>query len=228
MMFLDTKMQSAISNQQSAINVSAESRKQKAESKIIGITGGIGSGKSTVSKFIEELGFPVYDSDFWAKELVNIDENLKSRIIELLGEESYDENGKYNRKFVAEKVFDHQELLLKLNQIIHPAVKIHFENWVNAQNAEFVFKETALLFELKLNESCYQSILVTADENIRIKRVMDRDGRTYREVKEIIDKQMPEVDKVKLADFVIQNNTDLETLKEFTHQVIDELQRMDL
>ena len=227
MMFLDTKMQSAISNQQSAINVSAESRKQKAESKIIGITGGIGSGKSTVSKFIEELGFPVYDSDFWAKELVNIDENLKSRIIELLGEESYDENGKYNRKFVAEKVFDHQELLLKLNQIIHPAVKIHFENWVNAQNAEFVFKETALLFELKLNESCYQSILVTADENIRIKRVMDRDGRTYREVKEIINKQMPEVDKVKLADFVIQNNTDLETLKEFTHQVIDELQRMD-
>ena len=196
--------------------------------KIIGITGGIGSGKSTVSKFIEELGFPVYDSDFWAKELVNIDENLKSRIIELLGEESYDENGKYNRKFVAEKVFENQELLLKLNQIIHPAVKIHFENWVNAQNAEFVFKETALLFELKLNESCYQSILVTADENIRIKRVMDRDGRTYREVKEIINKQMPEVDKVKLADFVIQNNTDLETLKEFTHQVIDELQRMDL
>ena len=196
--------------------------------KIIGITGGIGSGKSTVSKFIEELGFPVYDSDFWAKELVNLDKNLKSRIIELLGEESYDENGKYNRKFVAEKVFDHQELLLKLNQIIHPAVKIHFENWVNAQNAEFVFKETALLFELKLNESCYQSVLVTADENIRIKRVMNRDGRTYREVKEIIDKQMPEVDKVKLADFVIQNNTDLESLKEFTHQVIDELQRMDL
>lgn len=196
--------------------------------KIIGITGGIGSGKSTVSKFIEELGFPVYDSDFWAKELVNIDENLKSRIIELLGEESYDENGKYNRKFVAEKVFDHQELLLQLNQIIHPAVKINFENWVNAQTAEFVFKETALLFELKLNESCHQSILVTADENIRIKRVMNRDGRTYREVKEIIDKQMPEVDKVKLADFVIQNNTDLESLKEFTHQVIDELQRMDL
>ena len=205
-----------------------KTRNPKLGTKIIGITGGIGSGKSTVSKFIEELGFPVYDSDFWAKELVNLDENLKSRILELLGEESYDENGKYNRKFVAEKVFDHQELLLKLNQIIHPAVKIHFENWVNAQNAEFVFKETALLFELKLNESCYQSILVTADENIRIKRVMDRDGRTYREVKEIIDKQMPEADKVKLADFVIQNNTDLESLKEFTHQVLDELKRMDL
>ncbi len=201
---------------------------QQPTTKIIGITGGIGSGKSTVSKFIEEMGFPVYDSDFWAKELVNVDENLKQKIIELLGSEAYDEDGKYNRKFVAEKVFENKELLLKLNQIIHPAVKIHFENWVNAQHSEFVFKETALLFELKLNESCYQSILVTAEENIRIKRVMDRDGRTYREVKEIIDKQMTESEKVKLADFVIENNFDLETLKEFTEQVITELQRMDL
>ena len=200
----------------------------KTAKKIIGLTGGIGSGKSTVAKFIEELGYPVYNSDFWAKELVNVDENLKHRIIALLGENSYDENGAYNRPYVASIVFENEELLLELNKIIHPAVKEHFENWVNAQNSKFIFKETALLFELKLNESCYQSILVTADENIRIKRVMDRDGRTYREVKEIIDKQMPEADKVKLADFVIQNNTDLDTLKEFTHQVIDELQRMDL
>ena len=205
-----------------------ETRNSKLGAKIIGITGGIGSGKSTVSKFIEELGFPVYDSDFWAKELVNLDENLKSRIIELLGEESYDENGKYNRKFVAEKVFDHQELLLKLNQIIHPAVKIHFENWVNAQTAEFVFKETALLFELKLNESCYQSILVTAEDNIKIKRVMDRDHKTYREIEAIMQKQMPEKEKIKKADFIIENNSDLETLKSFTKQTINELEKMDL
>ena len=205
-----------------------KTRNPKLGTKIIGITGGIGSGKSTVSKFIEELGFPVYDSDFWAKELVNIDENLKSRIIELLGEESYDENGKYNRKFVAEKVFENQELLLKLNQIIHPAVKIHFENWVNAQNAEFVFKETALLFELKLNESCYQSILVTAEDNIKIKRVMDRDQKTYREIEAIMQKQMPEKEKIKKADFIIENNSDLETLKSFTKQTINELEKMDL
>ena len=201
---------------------------QQPTTKIVGITGGIGSGKSTVSKFIEEMGFPMYDSDFWAKELVNVDENLKQKIIELLGSEAYDEDGRYNRKFVAEKVFENKELLLKLNQIIHPAVKIHFENWVNAQHSEFVFKETALLFELKLNESCYQSILVTSEENIRIKRVMDRDDRTYREVKEIIDKQMPESEKVKLADFVIENNLDLHTLKEFTKQTITELKRIDL
>lgn len=195
--------------------------------KIIGITGGIGCGKSTVSGFISEIGFPVYDADFWAKELVNLEENLKSKIIALLGSESFDENGKYNRKFVAEMVFENQELLLKLNQIIHPAVKTHFENWVNAQDSEFVFKETALLFELKLNESCYRTVLVTADEDIRIKRVMDRDGRTYREIKEIIKKQMPENEKVKLADFVIENNADLETLKVLTKQVITELKRMD-
>ena len=125
----------------------------KTAKKIIGLTGGSGSGKSTVAKFIEELGYPVYNSDFWAKELVNVDENLKHRIIALLGENSYDENGEYNRPYVASIVFENEELLLELNKIIHPAVKEHFENWVNAQNSKFIFKETAILFELKMNES---------------------------------------------------------------------------
>ncbi|GGP05584.1 dephospho-CoA kinase [Cloacibacterium rupense] len=200
----------------------------KTAKKIIGLTGGIGSGKSTVAEFIEEMGYPVYNSDFWAKELVNIDENLKHRIISLLGENSYDEDGEYNRPYVASIVFENEELLLELNKIIHPAVKEHFENWVNAQNSEFVFKETALLFELKLNESCYQSILVTAEDNIRIKRVMDRDQKTYREIEAIMQKQMPEKDKIKKADFVIENNSDLETLKSFTKQTIKELEKMDL
>ncbi len=195
----------------------------KISKKIIGLTGGIGSGKSTVAKFIEELGFPVYNSDFWAKELVNVDENLKHRIVSLLGENSYNKNGEYNRPYVASIVFENEELLLELNKIIHPAVKEHFENWVKAQNSEFVFKETALLFELKLNESCYQSILVTAEDNIRIKRVMDRDQKTYREIEAIMQKQMPEKEKIKKADFVIENNSDLETLKSFTKQTIKEL-----
>jgi dephospho-CoA kinase len=191
--------------------------------KIIGLTGGIGSGKTTVAKFIEEKGFPVYNSDFWAKELVNVDEDLKLNIKELLGEKSYDENGFYNRKYVAEIVFNDEEILLKLNSLIHPAVKIHFENWVSEQNTEFVFKETALLFELKLNESCYKSILVTADDNVRIKRVMDRDGRTYREIEAVMQKQMPEKEKLKLADFVVFNNEGLEELEEQTERILDEL-----
>lgn len=191
--------------------------------KIIGITGGIGSGKSTVSKFIEEAGFPVYYSDVRAKTIVNDDAELQKKIKELLGENSYDENGFYNRRYVGEIIFKDDQLRLQLNALIHPTVKINFENWISEQKTPFIFKETALLFELKLNESCYKSILVTADDNIRIKRVMDRDGKTYREVEAVMNKQMPEKDKIKIADFVIFNNDGLEELKIKTNQFINEL-----
>lgn len=194
--------------------------------KIIGLTGGIGSGKTTVAKFIEEMGFPVYYSDDRAKEIVNDDEVLKNNIKELLGEEAYDENGFYNKKYVSEIVFNNDETRLQLNALIHPAVKIDFENWVNKQHAEFIFKETALLFELKLNESCYKSVLVTADDNIRIKRVMDRDQKTYREIEAIIDKQMPEKDKIKRADFVIYNNDGIDELKAATEKMMVKLKEV--
>jgi dephospho-CoA kinase len=191
--------------------------------KIIGITGGIGSGKSTVSELIENAGYPVYYSDIRAKTIVNDNAELKQKIKELLGEDSYDENGFYNRKYVAEIVFNNEELLLKLNSLIHPAVKIDFGNWVENQNTEFVFKETALLFELKLNESCYKSLLVTADDNCRLKRVMDRDQKTYREVETIMLRQMPEKDKIKIADFIIFNNDGLEELEEETQKILAEI-----
>ncbi|WP_370897683.1 dephospho-CoA kinase [Chryseobacterium gossypii] len=188
--------------------------------KIIGLTGGIGSGKTTVAHFIEEFGFPVYYSDDRAKTIVNDSEELKIKIKALLGENAYDENGLYNRKFVAEKVFNNKDLLQKLNAIIHPAVKLDFEEWAKKQTKYLAFKETALLFELKLNQECYRSVLVTAEDNIRIKRVMDRDGKTYREVQSIMDRQMPEKDKIKLADCIIYNNTNLEDLKEQTERII--------
>lgn len=191
--------------------------------KIIGITGGIGSGKSTVSKLIEEAGYPVYYSDIRAKTIVNDHAELQQQIKQLLGEKSYDENGLYDRKYVADIVFEDEEILLKLNSLIHPAVKIDFENWVAQQTTDFVFKETALLFELKLNESCYKSLLVTADDNCRLKRVMDRDNKTYREVETIMLRQMPEKDKVKIADFVIINNDDLEDLEKETKKVLAEI-----
>lgn len=200
----------------------SETQKTEPEpsSKIIGLTGGIGSGKTTVARFIEECGFPVYYSDDRAKTIVNDNEELKTKIKELLGEDSYDENGSYDRKFVAEKVFNNKDLLQKLNEIIHPAVRIDFEEWVKKQTQYLIFKETALLFELRLDKECYKSLLVTAEDNIRIKRVMDRDGKTYREVESVMEKQMPEKDKIKLADFVIHNNTNLEDLKEHTEQII--------
>lgn len=191
--------------------------------KIIGLTGGIGSGKTTVAKIIEEMGFPVYYSDDEAKNIVNKDSVLKEKITKLLGENAYDENGLYNRKYVAGKVFNNDELLQKLNSLIHPTVKKDFENWVKNQNAEFLFKETALLFELKLNESCYKSLLVTADDNIRIKRVMDRDNKSYREVDAIIQKQMSEKEKIKLSDFIIENNSDLKNLRKETEKFLQQL-----
>ncbi len=191
--------------------------------KLIGITGGIGSGKSTVAHFIEEMGYPVYYSDTRAKDIVNDNDHLKNSIIQLLGAESYDVNGNYNRKFVGEKVFQNKDLLTALNSIIHPAVKLDFEKWVDHQTSDFIFKETALLFELGLHKGCYRSILVTADESIRIKRVMSRDQKTYREVEAIVQKQMPEKEKCLLADFIVYNNATVKELKAATQKMMSEL-----
>lgn len=191
--------------------------------KIIGLTGGIGSGKTTVAQLLEKHGFKIYYSDVRAKEIVNDNADLKNQIIALLGSEAYDENGMYNRKFVSKKVFDDAALLAQLNALIHPAVKIDFEQWISQQNTEFIFKETALLFELKLNETCYKSVLVTADDNLRMKRVMDRDGKTYREVEKVMEKQMPEKDKIRKADFIIYNNGNLEDLALETNKMISDL-----
>lgn len=208
--------------------LNSESQKSEPDSKpapkIIGLTGGIGSGKTTVAKFIEDFGFPVYYSDDRAKDIVNDNDDLKVKIKELLGDESYDKNGLYNRKFVAEKVFNNKDLLQSLNEIIHPAVRLDFEDWVKKQTKYLIFKETALLFELKLYKQCYRSVLVTAEDNIRIKRVMDRDGKTYREVQSVMEKQMPEKEKIKLANCIIYNNTNLDDLKEQTEKIIFEIE----
>lgn len=193
------------------------------EPKIIGLTGGIGSGKSTVAQFIEESGFPVYNSDKRAKEIVNDDAYLKDRIKELLGNDAYDTEGKYNRKYVAGLVFENEKLLHQLNEMIHPAVRYDFENWVKSQSSKFVFKETALLFELGLHKQCYKSLLITAEDNLRMKRVMERDHKTYREVEAIMDNQMPEKDKIKKADFILYNNTDIEDLKAATEKILHEI-----
>ena len=193
------------------------------ESKLIGLTGGIGSGKSTVADFIEEAGYPVYNSDERARDIVNADPALRSEIIRILGEEAYTPEGYYNRKLVSEKVFNNDELLAEINGAIHPAVAKDFAEWQSKQTADFIFKETALLFELKLDRNCYKSILVTAEDNIRIKRTMDRDGKTYRHIDTVVQKQMPEKEKIKFADYVIYNNSDLESLRTATLRMLDDM-----
>lgn len=195
--------------------------------KIIGLTGGIGSGKTTVAKLLESKGYSVYYSDIRAKEIVNNNAFLKIRIIRLLGDKAYDQDGKYNRKWVAQKIFNNEKLLLELNKIIHPAVRDDFEFWVKEQKVDFVFKETALLFELNLDKNCFKTILVTADESLRIKRVMERDGKTCQEIKNIIQKQMSEQEKIKRADFIIENNTDLENLGKEVERMLLELNKIN-
>lgn len=195
--------------------------------KIVGLTGGIGSGKTMVAKLLESKGYSVYYSDIRAKEIVNNNAFLKTRIIQLLGDKAYDQDGKYNRKWVAQKVFNNEKLLLELNKIIHPAVKSDFEFWVREQKGDFIFKETALLFELNLDKNCFKTILVTADESLRIKRAMERDGKTYQEIENIIQKQIPEKEKRKRADLIIENNTDLENLGKEVERMLLELNKIN-
>lgn len=193
------------------------------ESKLVGLTGGIGSGKTSVAKILESRGFPVYYSDIRAKEIVNDNSVLKKQITELLGEEAYDRKGNYNRKWVAKQIFSDEILLNKLNKLIHPAVNEDFISWKNQQTSKIIFKETALLFELNLDKNCDKILLVTAKDNLRIKRAMDRDGKTYSEVEAIIQKQMPEKDKIKRANFVIYNNDRWDELEEQTLKILGEL-----
>lgn len=194
------------------------------EPKIIGLTGGIASGKTTVAQWIEAMGFPVYYSDQQAKYLVNKDLGLKQKIKNLLGEAAYNTEDLYDRKYVSSKVFENKALLEQLNQLIHPAVRTDFQTWLKQQNSHrVIFKETALLFELGLDRDCHKTLLITAEDNLRMKRVMDRDGKTYREVENIMNKQMPEKDKLKRADFVIHNNTTLENLKQETLNTIEKI-----
>jgi dephospho-CoA kinase len=192
-------------------------------SKLIGLTGGIGSGKTTVARIIEENGYSVYYSDVRAKELVNESEYLRNEIKSFLGVKAYNEKGIYDTKYVSGKVFADSELLEKLNKTIHPAVKLDFEHWKSLQQKKIIFKETALLFELGIDKQCDKSLLVTAEDNIRIKRVMDRDSKTYREVETILEKQMPEKDKIKKSDFIIYNNSNLEDLRNKTKKVLQEI-----
>lgn len=192
--------------------------------KIIGLTGGIGAGKTAVAHILEARGYPVYNSDTRAKVLVSTDASLQQGITRLLGAEAYT-RGVYNTAFVSSLVFKDAGLLKQLNQLIHPVVRRDFQSWCIARDAGFLFKETALLFELGLNLECYKSLLVTADTEVRTARVAWRDGKTSDIIAAIMQKQMPEQDKILLADFVIYNNTTLEDLQPQVDAVLSALKQ---
>lgn len=171
----------------------------------IGITGGIGSGKSTVAKVFEVLGIPVYYADDAAKRLMNTDEELKVKIQLQFGNEVYT-NKQLNRKRLAEIVFTSPEKLALLNALVHPATLKDADNWMQKQTTPYTLKEAALIFESGAHEHLDYVIAVTAPAPLRILRTMQRDGITREEVLARMDKQMDETIIIKLCDFVIKND----------------------
>jgi dephospho-CoA kinase len=173
----------------------------------IGITGNIGSGKTTVSKLFELMGVPVFYADDAAKNMMVTDDVLIKEIKQAFGPESYFNNGSLNRKYIAGIVFNDEVQLAKLNAITHPAVFRAFDNWV-AQiiDAPYVIKEAALLFESTSYKMCDKSVMVSAPLEMRIKRVMQRDGITRAEVESRNSRQFSEEKKIALANYVIKND----------------------
>ena len=177
----------------------------------VGLTGGIGSGKTTIAKSFEALGIPIYIADDEAKKIMNTSKVLKRKLIALFGESAY-LNNELNRPFLAKAIFNDKALLKKMNAIVHPKVGAHFIKWKNKQKAPYVIKEAAILFENGSYKNYNYIITVTAPEKIRIERVLKRDNASVEKVKAIIANQWKDELKIKLSDFVIVN-TNLKTTK---------------
>lgn len=172
----------------------------------IGITGGIGSGKTIVCKIFEQLGVPVYYADAAATEIF-YGKDIQQQIIKTFGENLIDDKGLVDRKKLSELVFSYKALLEKLNAIIHPAVALDVEDWSKKNStAKYVLKEAAILFESGTNKGLDKVIVVTAPVELRIARVMKRDGLNKEEIQKRIQNQMSDEEKIKRSDFVIHND----------------------
>ncbi|HRD39897.1 MAG TPA: dephospho-CoA kinase [Bacteroidia bacterium] len=173
---------------------------------IVGLTGGIGTGKSTVGKLFQVLGVPVYNSDDRAKEMYFLPE-VKEKVIALLGNEAYHADDSLNRAYISQKIFSDSSLLSKINSIIHPAVEKDFTSFKEEYKShKYIVKETALLFETGLYKKVDKIILVMAPLEERLKRVMQRDKSSREDVLKRISHQMPDEEKQPISDFVIDNN----------------------
>ena len=172
----------------------------------VGITGGIGSGKTHVCQLLETVGIPIFYSDIVGKEITNTNPKVRAAIIELLGEEAYKNDVLY-ANFVASKVFDDKSLLEKINAIIHPVVFAAFEDWsMQFEGHKIVALESAVLFESGFDKYIDKSIVVTAPLQVRINRIMKRDKLTYPEVEARIKNQLSDEEREARADFVIKND----------------------
>lgn len=179
---------------------------------IVGLTGGIGSGKTTVAKEFKALGIPIYIADEEAKKLMMTSKVLKRKLMELFGHEAY-VDGKLNKPFIADAIFNHKEYLDKMNAIVHPCVANHFKKWLFKQQSPYVIKEAAILFENGSYKQCDILITVTAPKELKIKRLLKRDNTTLEKIEAIMKNQWNDNEKIKLSNYVI-DNADLESTKE--------------
>ena len=172
----------------------------------LGLTGGIGSGKTLVCQILEKLGVPVYYADRAARELMNSDAELMESIRHMFGDQAYSKEG-LDRQYVASSVFGDHERLSQLNSLVHPAVRKDFIRWT-AQHSEspYVVEEAAILFESGASVEMDQTVLVYAPEELRISRVMNRDGRSREDVLKRMEHQLSEEEKMKKADHVLTND----------------------
>ncbi len=182
------------------------SKPDLANSLQVGVTGGIGAGKTLVCNIFSVLGIPIYSADERAKWLMSNEPHLVSGIKSAFGENAYT-NGELNRRYLAEKVFSDQNQVEKLNQLVHPAVGVDYGLWLSRQSTDYTIKEAALLFESGSYQGLDYVVMVSAPEETRITRVLNRDPqRSEEEVKGIIRKQWPQEKKEELADYVINND----------------------
>ena len=177
----------------------------------IGLTGGIGSGKTTIAKMFEELGVPVYYSDDEAKKLMHTSSKIKEGIIQLFGKESF-RNDELNRTFIANIVFKDKDMLKKLNVLVHPEVEKHFDNWAKSQHSKYVIQENAIIFESGSESRFDKIITVTAPNELKMERVQKRDHVSKEKVLERMQNQLDDKYKIDNSYFVI-NNLDLEDSK---------------
>jgi len=183
----------------------------------IGITGGIGVGKTFCCRIFEILDIPIYYADLRAKLLMVSDQDVKSSIIKNFGEESYTEEGELNRTYLAKVVFGDKEKTKIINQIVHPAVGLDLINWFNTVKAKYGLYEAALMYESGSISFLDKVIVVDAPEAIRVERIKKRDGISNEEIKQRMSKQMPQKEKVKKADYVIINDNSTSLI----HQILN-------
>ena len=191
----------------------------------VGLTGGIGSGKSTVAKILLELGFPVYNSDKRAKWLMNNDSILKNNISSIFGENSYI-NGVLNTNFISNIVFSDPDKIVQLNSLVHPSVSKDFDKWLKLNiSHNIIFKEAAILIEsgayLKMNKI----ILVESRNDLKIERILKRDSTDFDSVKKRMDSQSSDTKNKKYVDYIIENNETLESLNTKVNLVIQQIKK---